>query len=92
MAWVEIIHEVRTNHPNEWNLCFHWARYHYDNNDFGGGSNPEMGYRFMWRKPNDTLAPQMGQARIPSAAELFDLLRMASEAGWFVTAEQTRDD
>jgi hypothetical protein len=34
----------------------------------------------------------MGQARIPSAAEMFALLRMASEAGWFVTAERGRDD
>ena len=90
MANIEIIHEARTNHPNEWNLCFQWVRYHY--NDQDGGGDPEMGYRFMWRRPNDNLAPQMGQARIPSAAELFNLLNKASEAGWFVTAEQKRDD
>jgi len=34
----------------------------------------------------------MGQARIPSASDIFNLLRMATEEGWFIVAEQSRDD
>jgi len=40
-----------------------------------------MGYRFIWRKPDGTLQAARGQARIPSAAEMFQLIQMATEAG-----------
>jgi hypothetical protein len=62
-----------------WSLCFQWGRYHLDN----GGR--ETGYRFIWRRPDNSL-----QARPPviqTAAMLFELLRRASEAGWFATCE-----
>lgn len=81
MANVTIIHEVCSGQSGQWNLCFQWGKYNYDD-----GSS-EMGYRFIWRKPDGTLHAARGQARIPSAAEMFQLIQMATEAGWFITAE-----
>lgn len=81
-ANVEIIHEVRDTVPGAWNLCFQWVRYVYDS-----GDPSELGYRFMWRRPDDSLQAAMGQARIPSASDLFRMIQMATEAGWFITAE-----
>lgn len=77
MADVEILEEV-TRPPNEdgWTLCFHWGEWRYE----GGGS--QRGYRFIWRDPDNNLRPQRGQARIPSAAEMFDLMSRAAAAGW----------
>ena len=83
MAHVEVLEEVRDGDPTDWNLCFQWARYHYDD-----GEDPELGYRFIWRREDETLQPARGQARIPSAASLLRLLGAASSAGWFVAAEQ----
>ena len=83
---VEIIHEVKYGEPGEWALCFHWARYHYDD------GTSQTGYRFMWRRPENSLQPAMGQARIPDASWLFKLIQLATEAGWFITAEANADD
>lgn len=82
-ANVEIIHEERDTVPNEWNLCFQWVRYVYDS-----GDPPQLGYRFIWRRPNDSLQAAMGQARIPSASDIFRLIHMATEADWFINAER----
>ena len=81
MADVEIIHEVRENNRG-WNLCFQWCRYNYDD-----GSPAQMGYRFIWRDPENNLRPQRGQARIPNAARMFNLIHLAVRDGWFITAE-----
>jgi hypothetical protein len=86
-ANVEILHEVRSGEPGNWNLCFQWVRYHYTD-----GSGPEMGYRFIWRRPDNSLQAAMGQARIPCASDIFHLLQLATCEGWFVVAEKTRDD
>ena len=86
-ANVEPIHEVRSGPSGEWNLCFQWVRYQYTDD-----SPSQMGYRFIWRRPNNSLQGAMGQARIPSASDIFNLLRMATEEGWFIVAEQSRDD
>jgi hypothetical protein len=82
MSNVQIHHEVMLGHPGQWRLCFQWVRYRYED-----GSPSQDGYRFIWRRPDDSLQPARGQARIPSAAELLELLSLASRAGWFVTAE-----
>jgi hypothetical protein len=84
-AHVEIINEVGRA-PGEWTLCFQWVRYHYDDR------RPELGYRFIWRHPDDALQPARGQARIPSAAAMFELIQSAMEEGWFITCETNRDD
>ena len=83
---VEIIHEVEKCY-DDWKLCLQWVRYHYDD-----GRDSQMGYRFIWRRPDGSLQAARGQARIPSASDMFDLIKLATEAGWFVTAEQSRDD
>lgn len=82
MSDVVIHHEVRNGVRGEWQLCFQWVTYTYDS-----GAPSEQGYRFIWRRPNGTLQPARGQARIPSAADLFELLRRAAGEGWFVAAE-----
>jgi len=86
MANIEILREVCAGNEGDWRLCFQWARYHYEDDD------PQMGYRFIWRRPDGSLQAARGQARIPSASEMFDLIGQASAAGWFVTAEATRND
>ena len=86
-ASVERLHEVINGDPGQWNLCFQWVRYHYTDD-----SPSQMGYRFIWRRPNGSLQAAMGQARIPSAAEMFTLIQKATKAGWFVSAEASRDD
>jgi hypothetical protein len=79
---VQIHHEVRTSGENGWQLCFQWVTYTHDDR-----SASETGYRFIWRRPDGSLQPARGQARIPSAADLFDLLRSATRDGWFIAAE-----
>lgn len=79
---VVIHHEVRSGAAGEWQLCFQWVTY-----ALGDGARRDSGYRFIWRRPDGTLQPARGQARIPSAAALLGLLQQASAAGWFVRAE-----
>jgi len=81
MANIEIIHEARESGSN-WNLCFQWCRYRYDD-----GSPDEMGYRFIWRDPDNNLRPQRGQAVIHNAAQMFRLINQAIQEGWFITCE-----
>ena len=77
----EIIHEVSNGAENTWRLCFQYGIYHYEN-----GSN-EKGYRFIWRKPDNTLQPARGQARIPNAEELMKLITLATKEKWFIKCE-----
>jgi hypothetical protein len=76
---VVILNEiVHPQHPtNDWHLCLQWGRYQYDN-----GNEPESGYRFVWRRPNGSLQPARGQARIPSLSDAELLIRLARAAGW----------
>ncbi len=80
MAKVEIIKEVATGDPsvtNNWELCFHWAKYKYDNGD------SQHGYRFMWRHPTSGyLQPARGQARLPSLKMANSLIQKAIDEGW----------
>ena len=64
--------------PYDWNLWFQWATYHYDD-----GRPAEDGYRFIWTKPDGKLQAARGQARIPTAVDLLNLLDQARKAGWF---------
>jgi len=63
--------------PNDWRLCLQWGRYQYDNM-----SEPQAGYRFIWRRPDGSLQPARGQARIPSLFDAELLIKLAREAGW----------
>lgn len=86
MSDVEFDNEVRIGPEGEWQLCFQWCTYHFDD-----GSPDQRGYRFIWRRPDGTLQPARGQARIPSAADLFALLRLASAEGWFGAMEEPEE-
>ena len=63
--------------PNDWRLCLQWGRYQYDNM-----SEPQASYRFIWRRPDGSLQPARGQARIPSLFDAELLIKLAREAGW----------
>ena len=78
MARVEIHNEVGTGEPDDWNLYFQRCTYHYDD-----GSD-EDGYRFIWRTPDGKLQPARGQARIPNARTLRDLISQAQAEGWLL--------
>ena len=85
MSTVQIHEEVRLNDaslPPDWDLCFQWVTYDYDN-----GDPSQDGYRFIWRRPNGHLQAARGQARIPSGADLLLLLAKATTAGWFIKIE-----
>lgn len=56
-------------------LCLQWCRYNHP--DFS-----ETGYRFIWRRPDNSLQPARGQARIPSFQDMRDLMELATNAGW----------
>ena len=76
MARVFVIHEACEDPAEQWRLCFQWCRYVYDNGDTEGG------YRFIWRRDNDSLAAARGQARIESIAKANSLMRIAHKEGW----------
>lgn len=69
---IEMLEEVRKD-----GLCFQHCRWHWDDND------PTEGYRFIWREETSgNLKPSRGQAYIPDAATILDLLSQAMKAGW----------
>lgn len=76
---VQVVQEVVDgdgNSDSSWRLCFQWCNYVYDDGSI------EQGYRFIWRRPDGSLQPARGQARIPSIAVARDLMRRAEESGW----------
>jgi len=75
MANVAVIHNVETA-IGDWTLCFQFCRYNYDNGEW------EEGYRFIPRRPDGSLQPARGQARIPSLRILRLLIDLAIAAGW----------
>lgn len=76
-ARIQVINETCTDYgEREWNLCFQWCQYVYED-----GSN-EHGYRFIWRRPDRSLQPARGQARIPSVSVLEELVATAKREGW----------
>jgi hypothetical protein len=77
-ARVEIHNEVLGGAPRTWRLCFQQVTYHYDD-----GSPDQDGFRFIWRRPDNSLQAARGQARIPNGRALDRLLTAAKAAGWF---------
>ncbi len=63
----------------DWSLCFQKVTYTYDDPQ----RQSEDGFRFMWKSPEGRLKTDRGQARIPTEADLFTLLRLAADDGWF---------
>ncbi len=77
ITWVKILNEVPTNRTRNWQLCFQECHYFYANGE------DDEGYRFIWRRPDGSLQPARGQARIPSKQDLEDLLNQAAQEGWY---------
>ena len=77
MANVEILNEVcETTPTNSWRLCFQFCRFKFDDGSY------QDGYRFIWRRPDNSLQAARGQARIPSIARLLCLVALAIQNGW----------
>lgn len=51
MARIDWKEEVRLGKPKEWQLCFQWCEYIYEDED----DTSEFGYRFIWRRPDGSL-------------------------------------
>lgn len=83
MARVRFIKEVKSKDPQAKNLFFQWCQYLYDD-----GSS-EYGFRFIWRRDDNSLQGARGQARIPSVKIIKELIDKATEEGW---AENTDED
>ncbi|UEG52597.1 hypothetical protein LLH06_16705 [Mucilaginibacter daejeonensis] len=81
MANVTIIKEVSNGTEGAWKLCFQWCEYVYSEGD------TDHGYRFIWRRPDGSLQAARGQARIPSFADMQELISLAAREGWLITAE-----
>ena len=81
MANVRIIREVSNGDEGEWRLCFHWCEYIYDDEP------SQLGYRFIWRRPDGTLQAARGQARIPSLEDIHELTFSAAREGWLGSIE-----
>jgi hypothetical protein len=73
---VQVINEVCDPSAGEWSLCFQWCQYVYED------GTHQHGYRFIWRRPDGSLQPARGQARIPSISKLEELVAKAREQGW----------
>lgn len=82
MANVRIIREVSNGKPKEWRLCFQWCEYNYED-----GSPSEKGYRFIWRRDDDSLQAARGQARIPTLSDMNELIELAAYDGWLGSVE-----
>jgi hypothetical protein len=78
-ARIEFHNEVRGPVQGGWQLCFQWCTYHYSD----PAAPDQYGYRFIWRRPDGTLQAGRGQARLPDADQILDLLREAQRQGWF---------
>ena len=75
-ARVQVLNETGLEMGAGWKVCLQWCRYVYNN----GGL--ELGYRFIWRRPDGSLQAARGQARLPSMAIIRELISMAEAAGW----------
>ena len=77
-AHVKILEEVGADWTTfgGWRLWFQWCEYCYDD------GHSQMGYRFIWRRPDKSLQAGRGQARLPSFVEIEKLLAKAKAAGW----------
>jgi hypothetical protein len=73
---VVVLNEARLGKECEWQLCLQWCRYEFKDN------TEQMGYRYIWRRPNGHQQGARGQARIPSLARMMELMSMAIKEGW----------
>jgi hypothetical protein len=72
---VVVLNSVSLGNEGEWKLCFQYCRYEFCDYE-------ELGYRFIWKKPNGNLQGARGQAKIPSISDAMVLMSMAIREGW----------
>lgn len=72
--------------PTGWRLCFQWCVYVYETGE------TQEGFRFIWRRPDGSLQPARGQARIPSSTVLQQLISEADKEGWLQNIAEDADD
>jgi hypothetical protein len=88
MAHFICLNEVRTPGEDGWELCFQYGVYVYDP-DATGKEPKEIGYRFIWRRPNGQLQGARGQARLePELITI--LLGKAAGEEWYPVPPHTR--
>lgn len=74
---VQVFHEACPGrNRGDWALALQWAMYAYEDGEM------EYGYRFIWRRADDSLQAARGQARIPSMRKLKQLIKIAESEGW----------
>ncbi len=80
-ASIEVKKQVEaTRQENGWTLLFQWCEYRYF--EEGKRVNSEMGYRFIWKRPDGRLQAARGQARLPSIAVAEEMFTKAKSEGW----------
>ena len=70
---------VVMSYPNGWTLLFQRVRY-----CWRPSGDYQDGFRDMWRRPDGSLQPARGQARIPSLKVLHAMYEEAVKRGWNV--------
>ncbi len=75
-ARVQVIHETTLHEPGDWRLFLQWGLYVYED------GTSENGYRFIWKRPDGSLQPARGQARLPSLDSARQLMDKAKAEGW----------
>jgi hypothetical protein len=75
-ARVQVLQETSLEMGAGWKVCLQWCRYVYNNGAL------ELGYRFIWRRPDGSLQAARGQARLPSMAVIQELISNAQAGGW----------
>jgi hypothetical protein len=74
---VKIFEEIRDHaRSGEWCLSFQRVRYLYDTGE------SEDGFRFIWRRDDDSQQAARGQARIPDLESALRLIHRAVERNW----------
>lgn len=83
-ARVVVLRETSLGKNGDWKLCFQYCRYEFADN------TEEVGYRFIWRRPDNSLQGARGQARIPSVSDMMKLVSQAMKEGWGHHIEENR--
>lgn len=77
-ARVKVFNSAEKQMESGWTLCFQYCRYEYADPD----ETEQLGYRFIWKKPNGNLQGARGQARIPSISDILELISISMREGW----------
>jgi hypothetical protein len=73
---VVILHETSQGVKGNWNLCFQYCLYEYED------ETEQNVYRFIWRGPDGSLQGSSGETCIPSVSDILELTSKALAEGW----------